>query len=412
MAKILLISRTSNPMMVAHIREGEHDPTEVMSFTEGLKEASQLPHDSIIVVEYKNTDGDAHEFLKNLEMNKIKRRVIIHHEPHQVQEAYRAGKHKLCFDVLQTASLDQTILESIENNLPGLRDRKLMPRMMFQQDGDAAKELRENVEAIGPLEINVAILGGPGQGKERVAQTIHELSQRATMPIRFIRHDDYVTNYECRNGCSKCYLEEYFEKAEGGTLVLLDLPRYCKRGQACLSSNLNNPRNNVRIIVTGCREEIEEAVEGGNFDRILWHKLSEGKIVMPNLSDCPTNIAWLSRHMVESLRRDFQFPKLIITDNAIMVLQSLKYKGNVMELYSILSQTAIKCKNGIMDEKDLIHLVKKDPEIKGESEKKRILRIRRSSPNMKIAAIRFGTCLRTLYNKMSSHGINPGIACQ
>lgn len=85
MAKILLVNRSPQNLAVALVRSGGHEPIEVLSFKHGLEVARDLPYDSIVVAEYKNSDGEAPEFMENLEKSGIHHRVIVHSDKYGAQ---------------------------------------------------------------------------------------------------------------------------------------------------------------------------------------------------------------------------------------------------------------------------------------------------------------------------------------
>lgn len=174
MAKILLVNRSPQNLAVALVRSGGHEPIEVLSFKHGLEVARDLPYDSIVVAEYKNSDGEAPEFMENLEKSGIHHRVIVHSDKCGYTEWNRVHRYKSFATYLQTAALDQTLLESIDLYLPGLRNRELLPGNLFQQHGEVADKIMCELGKVAPLDVNVTVSGESGLGKERIAKVVAE----------------------------------------------------------------------------------------------------------------------------------------------------------------------------------------------------------------------------------------------
>lgn len=406
MAKILLVNRSPQPLAVALVRRGGHEPIEVLSFKHGLDAARDLPYDSIIVAEYSNSDGDAPEFMDNLEKAGIHHRVIVHSDKCGNHGWMRMHKRKFFATYLQTATFDQTLLDSINHYLPGLHDRELLPGNLFQQHGEVADRIMDELDKVAQLDVNVTVSGESGLGKERIAKVVHEKSARNRMPITFVRHEAMVLDTSCQTPCGECFLEKCFRENQGGTLALIDLPNFCRKGQAILTSKLHDPACDVRLITTADKLMMKHKVESGEFNSNLWFELSEGMIEIPPLRDCPENIEWLAKKLLEHFCIKHNRPKLIITNDAIMVLKAFAWPGNVMQLNSVLVRKAAKCETGVIDADDFLDLVEVDEERSGEPKCERFIRILRSSPSVAIAAKRLGKSVRTIYNWMKAHGVN------
>lgn len=399
MANVLLVSHSPNPMAVAIITAGDHSPTEVYSLSDGLAKAKELPYDSIILLEHIGNNKDISSFFKKMEVLGLNHRVILHYDPNE-NKGVTKHNSKLCIDLLQTQTFDQTLIASIERNLPGIRNCSVLPGKMFHQKEEAADNLMFKVSRIGPLDCSVAIIGDTGQGKDRICQSLHEYSQRSHKPIMFVRHYDYVQRQECRSGCGTCYLEKCFKEVDGGSIVLLDLPQYCRKGQACLASHSHDPNCNVRIIATAEKKAMLKVLADGDFDRNLWNELSTTTIELPPLKDCPDTIEWLAKDLLNHFCKIHKRPQLNITDEAIMVLKTLPWPGNVMELNSVITQRAAVCLGDTMDVNDFYDLITIDEDRPNESDEQKVQRLLATSPSVEIAAKRYGKSESTMYGRM------------
>lgn len=405
MANVLLVSHSPNPMAVAMITTRGHDPTEVLSISDGLAKAKNLPYDSIIVLEHNGNNKEISTFFKRMECYGLNHRVILHYDPNE-HMGIKKHESRLCAELLQTPTFDKTLITTIESNLPGIKDCSVLPGKIFQQKGEAADNLMFKVGRIGPLDCNVTIVGDIGQGKDRICQSLHEYSRRSDKPIMFVRHYDYVQRQECRNGCGACYLEKCFKEVEGGSIVLLDLPQYCRKGQACVAAHSHNPDCNVRIIATAERKAMMKVVEDGEFDRNLWNELSATMIELPPLKECPDAIEWLANDILDHFCKVNKRPQLYITDDAMMILKTLPWPGNVMELSSVITQRAALCVGDKMNACDFFDLITIDEDITGESDEQKVTRLLITSPSVEIAAKRYGKSESTFYGRMRKFNLD------
>lgn len=147
-------------------------------------------------------------------------------------------------------------------------------------------------------------------------------------------------------------------------------------------------------------------VEAGEFNPNLWFEISQGMIEIPPLRDCPENIEWLAKKLLEHFCKKHKRPKLVITDDAIMVLKAFAWPGNVMQLNSVLIRRAAKCESGVINADDFLDLIEMDEQIAGETVFEQFIRVLKSSPTITIAAKRLGKSVRTIYNWMKRHGVN------
>lgn len=404
MAKVLLMSQEPNNVVTALVRNGGHDPTEAHSLVKGFEVAKTLPYGSIIVTEHNLSDGNAKDFMAMLDKEGLTHRVIVHSEDCNEKDVKKASKSRLYADFLYTAALDKTLLNSINDFLPGIRNTNILPGYLFQIKGEEADLLMYNICKMGPLEINVAISGETGLGKERVAKAIHEQSSRRDKPIIFVKHDKFFLHSDCHKTCEECYLHKCIREAENGTLVLVDLHLYCKRGQAIISSLLDDHKHNIRIIVTTNNDEMIQMVESGAFNRNLWLRLSHGLIELPPLRECPENIEWLSSLILSHFSETHNRPLVVLTEDALVVLKAFAWPGNVMQLYTVLNRASALTSKKKLKANDFLELVEKENEYENESDEQYVVRILSTSVTFEVAVRRYNKSRRTLQKRMVQYG--------
>ena len=111
-------------------------------------------------------------------------------------------------------------------------------------------------------------------------------------------------------------------------------------------------RIDVRVLAATNRN-LKNEVEAGRFREDLYYRLNIMEIHIPPLSERPEDIPLLVDHFIKrhnpELKRNFQG----IEEDAVRVLMSLPWKGNVRELDNVIEHTMILAEGERIAFKDL-----------------------------------------------------------
>ena len=255
------------------------------------------------------------------------------------------------------APLRKSQLEHLLQRAQKYRGRERRNRI----SGDSASisDVRTQIEQVAEFSTTVLVTGESGTGKELVAQTIHDLSERADKPFVPINCGAIPSElleselFGHEKGAFTGALSSRkgrFELAEGGTLFLDEIGDMSLEMQAKLLRVLqeksfervgsNSPRPcNVRIIAATHRN-LSEAAANGEFREDLYYRLNVFPIRMPPLrkraSDLP---ALLDELLVSHSGDDAQHLRL--SGDAIAALARYPWPGNVRELSNLVERLAI-----------------------------------------------------------------------
>ena len=223
------------------------------------------------------------------------------------------------------------------------------------------REIFDIIEKIAPTAATVIIEGETGTGKEVVAQTIHELSDRSDKPFtvfdcgavppNLIESELFGHEKGSFTGAVMAR-KGLFEMAEGGTIFLdelgelaLDLqPKLLRvleqREVRRVGSNEPIPVN-VRVIAATNRK-LQEEVEAGRFREDLFYRLSVVRLTLPELAERREDIPLLVKHFLKSMRfnkgEDDDLRVSNISREALDALNSYDWPGNVRELVNIVER--------------------------------------------------------------------------
>ncbi|MCX7325391.1 MAG: sigma-54 dependent transcriptional regulator [Hyphomicrobiales bacterium] len=212
----------------------------------------------------------------------------------------------------------------------------------------AANQLRATLERVAPTNARVMITGAPGSGKELAARTLHALSARASGPFVVINAatiipetmDEELFGTESQNGAARRI--GALEEAHSGTLYLddvADMPRETQGRilRVLVDQNFQRVGGTTRVhvdvrIVSSTSKDVVMEIAEGRFREDLFHRLNVVPIRVPGLSERREDVPELITFFMDQLSISSGLPKRSIAADAMAVLQSHEWPGNIREL--------------------------------------------------------------------------------
>lgn len=287
---------------------------------------------------------------------------------------------------------------------------------------------------IAPTEASIILYGENGTGKDLLAHIIHNNSRRGGSPFVTINCgaipnellESELFGYESGafTGATKTKPGR-IEMAHGGTLFLDEIGELSVNLQAKLLrviqtkeierlGSVQSKKIDVRVIVATNRN-IPEMVAAGGFREDLYYRLKVIELTMPPLRERREDVAELSRYFVQ---KHSGGKSISISADAMNVLESYSYPGNVRELDNIIQRGVVLMKSDIIELSDLPSEIvddeKSEPIIAGgrsleeaetEFRKLYILRVLRTAKSKSEAAQMLGINRTHFYKLLSQLGI-------
>jgi two-component system nitrogen regulation response regulator NtrX len=222
----------------------------------------------------------------------------------------------------------------------------------------AANQLRQTVGKVAPTNSRILIVGPSGCGKELAARMIHQASTRANGPFVVInaaaitpeRMEPELFGVDPSNG-SEQRKPGALEEAHGGTLFIddiADLPRETQNKilRVLVDQTFQRVGGSAKIavdarIISSTSRNLEAEIAAGKFREDLYHRLSVVPIRVPPLAERREDIPDLVNFFMEQISQATGLPRRKIGDDAMAVLQSHDWPGNVRQLRNNIERLMI-----------------------------------------------------------------------
>ena len=219
-------------------------------------------------------------------------------------------------------------------------------------------QLRQTIDRAAKANSRIMIVGPSGGGKELVARTLHAMSNRAEGPFVVInaaaitpeRMEVELFGVELTDG-ETGRKPGALEEAHGGTLFIdeiADMPRETQNRilRVLVDQTFQRAGGTTKVsvdvrIVSSTARNLEAEIAEGKFREDLYHRLSVVPIRVPPLSERREDIPELVEYFMDQISSATGLPKRRIGEDAMAVLQSHVWPGNVRQLRNNVERVMI-----------------------------------------------------------------------
>lgn len=226
------------------------------------------------------------------------------------------------------------------------------------------------VKRVSQTKTNIMILGESGTGKELVAHAIHRNSAESSAPFVVINCAAVPESlfeselFGHRRGAFTGAVQDkigIFQEADGGTLFLdevgdiplsvqVKLLRAIQQRSFRPVGGSEDVTVDVRIICA-TNKNLEIMVEKGQFREDLFYRLNVIQIRLPALRERREDIPFLAEHFLRKFTLVMGKPVKSISKEALRMLTSYNYPGNVRELENLIERAvALESQSAILPE--------------------------------------------------------------
>ena len=329
-------------------------------------QAAQKEKYDVIFCDIKMPNMEGTQVLEKLISEGIETPVVMISGHADIETAVTCIKNG-AFDFIQKPLDLNRILITVKNatdkaNL--VKDNRILKKKVYGQEmighSAALNHIREIIGKVAPTDARVLITGSNGSGKELVARSLHQQSDRSQMPYIEVNcaaiPSELIESelFGHEKGSFTSAIKQHkgkFEQADGGTLFLDEIGDMSLSAQAKVLRVLQEKKLsrvgsdkdidvNVRVIAA-TNKNLKEEIEKGNFREDLYHRLSVILIKVPCLDDRKEDIPELVSYFISQICAESGKPEREISAEAIKLLQEKSWPGNIRELRNVVERLLI-----------------------------------------------------------------------
>jgi DNA-binding NtrC family response regulator len=324
-----------------------------------------------IILDHASTDADAAALIGELRERRPQLPILVltaNSSAAAAVSAMRAG----ATDFLVKPIASERLLAALEAAVGGMTAGELRPlteklsvSLAFDEIVGSAPQFRAALAIAAKAaraRVPVLIEGESGVGKEVVAEAVHAASPRSrktaiavncgAIPANLVESELFGHEKGAFTGAFERKIGR-FQDADGGTLFLDEVGEMPLDAQVKLLRVLQtgeiqplgarHPREvDVRVIAATNKSLLAE-VEAGRFREDLYYRLNVVQVTIPPLRERAGDIPALARHLLARVAEQPGLRPLGITDDALVLLGSYDWPGNVRQLQNALFRAAVLC---------------------------------------------------------------------
>ena len=233
-------------------------------------------------------------------------------------------------------------------------------RGIFIYASDRMQRIKEIIDQVANTDITILIQGESGVGKEVVARSVHQNSNRrdkpfvkvncAALPQELLESE--LFGYE-KGAFTGAYRKKpgKFELANGGTIFLDEIAEISSSLQAKLLQVMQDRefsrlggKKDVRVdvrVLAATNKNIEEAVKSGRFREDLYYRLNVVNMTIPPLRERREEIPVFVEYFLSKFREKYQKKVGPLPDSLMKAFLSHNWLGNVRELENLVQRYVV-----------------------------------------------------------------------
>ncbi len=325
----------------------------------------------VVLTDLAMPEGSGLDVLAAAKQRDATTEVIVftaHSSVDNALEAMRAGAFDFVTKPFSPKALLSLMQKALRRHDLEMENSRLRKRTVYHGKQEligksaAMRVVSDLVERISRTNSTVLITGESGTGKEVVARAIHRRSDRSDKPLLVVNcgalppelMESELFGHEkgAFTGATSKHLG-VFRAADGGTLLLDEVGELPQLLQAKLLRVLHEHRvrpvgspeeipTDVRVFAATNRD-IDAEVAKGRFRQDLYYRLNVIRIEVPPLRERREDIPLFVERMIANMSQELGKDVVGVTPDALRVLETYDFPGNVRELKNIIERAITLC---------------------------------------------------------------------
>lgn len=331
---------------------------------EAFEKTKEFPYDSILM-DIRMPEMDGMSALEKIQEYNPSIPVIMmtaYSDIESAVEAVKMGAYDYLTKPLDFDRLKITLTRSLEHASLKKEMQELRTNSQSHIIGNSTpiENLKNMISTVAPSDATILIIGKSGTGKELVARSIHEQSQRkdkawvavncAALSESLLESELFGHEKGAFTGADK-RREGRFLQANGGTIFLDEIGEISSTMQVKLLRVLQQKEiqrvgsdETITIdvrIVAATNRNLEEEITKGNFREDLYYRLNVVSLFMPSLAERQNDIPILAQHFMQKFATKNNKEVKGFSPKAMDCLIKYAWPGNVRELENVMERACI-----------------------------------------------------------------------
>lgn len=220
--------------------------------------------------------------------------------------------------------------------------------------------VKDMISKVAGTDARVLITGPNGSGKELVARSLHQLSERNAMPYIEVNcaaiPSELIESelFGHEKGSFTSAVKQHkgkFEQADGGTLFLDEIGDMSLAAQAKVLRVLQEKKlsrvgsdKDIEVdvrVLAATNKDLRKEIENGNFREDLYHRLSVIVIQVPGLDERKEDIPELVDYFISQICAETDMERKVVEPEAMALLLAKSWSGNIRELRNVVERLLI-----------------------------------------------------------------------
>lgn len=343
------------------------------SVASNAEEAAQLIQDSepdLVIADLKMPGMSGMELLEQIKELHPDVQVVMMTAYSTVEdavEAMRLGAYDFVAKPFTPDHLTVVVEKALAEQVLREENRSLREQLSRHYSFDniigrspAMSQIFDAIRKVADTNINVLITGASGTGKELIARSIHANSRRGSrsfvalncgaLPEHLVESEIFGYERGAFTGAARPK-PGLLESAHGGTFFMDEvgeLPaslqvkflRVLQDGKFRRLGSTQEREVDIRVICAS-NQELERLVDTGKFREDLYYRVNTFTIAIPPLRQRRDDIPLLANHFLAKYREENEIAITGIEPDAMDLLCSHEWKGNVRELEHVIERAMV-----------------------------------------------------------------------
>lgn len=377
MSKILIVEdEESIRRVLVKILSEEDKSHEIYEAEDGLIALNKIKKENfdLVLCDIKMPKMDGIEVLEFAKKIKPEIPIIMisgHGDLETAVDSMKKGAYDYISKPPDLNRLLNTVRNAIDKKNLTLENTLLKRKIIssFEMIGESKElnKIRDLIKKVAITDAKILIDGPNGAGKELVARSIHNTSNRAHNPLievncaaipgELIESELFGHVKGSFTGAIKDKIGK-FEAANNGTIFLDEVGDMSLSAQAkvlrvlqdnCIHKvgGVKDIKIDVRVIAA-TNKDLKKEIKKGKFREDLFHRLAVIIINVPSLNERRSDIPLLINYFLTNMSKAQGIKEKKFSKSAVKLLKSMYWTGNIRELRNVVERLII-----LGDEKEI-----------------------------------------------------------